>query len=417
MKITMLVIAIVAFTSIALAGGKPASFGLKQHARSLTAPLEQRLTHSWATARAALGKTGATIGVLAVLCSAPGCEDKRVWKNDINVGTHVLYYNQNLDDGNKLHVGEVELVFQALREYVTRFESTGPSKRKFVVENEEDGTHVVVGIDSVVDFATHNPDLYAFLAWDWQDVFSSDGDIVDRKGIVEGKARKVFEESGYYQISPYSLGGSYLIHRRDVIILKEGNHIYTPPSQPKTVSIGLRVIKITGNEGRAAIEYASVSDYLALREQLPPDFYVGLSIHYREDGLDYFGNVIKTDPDNDGLRLEDGHSEEGSFILFEQLQGVAVANHPLYTQARFSDVRFLTKHASRNVGESPLATFPPHGDSNGYVRGKLVHVYTSGVASVGAWTMKDLRDKNFLPNYYVVDSENLESVSSASINR
>lgn len=416
MKIIMLTIVTVAFTSTAFAGGKTALFGVKQHARSLVEPLGQRLVHSWSTARAALGKTGAIFGVLVMLCGVQGCGEEQVHKNDINVGTDVLYYNPNSNDGNKLRVGEVELVFQDVDEHIMRFETTFDRKRKFVVENE-DGTHVVIDIGSVVDFATHHPDQHAFLAWDWRDVFSPNGAVTDHKDIVEGEALKVFEESGYYQVRSFSSSGLYLIHRRDVVILKEGDYIYSPPSEPRVFRSGSRVVRITGGEERARIEYKSVSDFLALQEELPPDFYVGLAIHYRENGMDYFGNVIKTDPDNNGLRLEDGHSDEGEFIPFESLQGVAIANHPLYTQARFSDVRFLAEHVSPNKGRSSFTPLPPHGDSKGYVRGKLESAYTSGIASVGAWTMKDLRDDRFLPIYYVVDTKNLESLSAPSITR
>ena len=411
MRTTVLIIALVAFTSTAFAV-KPVE--LRQPARSLMSTWGQRLADSWPATRAAIVKTGATFGVLAMLCSVQGCyRDKRVkseytYKANIDVGTHVLYHNPEADDGNRLRVGEVELVFQNINKHLIRYgESSFAGERQFVVENEEDGTHVVIGISSVVDFATHHPDDYAFLAWHWQDVFSPRGDVIGRQGVVEGRARKVFKDSGYYQVSPYSGSGSYLVHRRDLIVLKDGSHAYSPPFKERTVRVGWRTIKIATEKswaGWAGIEHSSVSNYLSLKDQLSPDFYVGLDIHYRKGEQDYFGNVIGSTAD--GLRLEDGHSRDGTLMPLSQLQGVAIVNHPLYTEARFSDVKYLATQASANVGKSPLAPLPPQGDSKGYVRGKLMHAYTSGIAVVTAYTMAELRG-----NYYVVDSENLEGIA------
>lgn len=350
-----IIVLFIAFTSTAFAGSKTASFGLDQPAKSLVTMLGQQLSWSRSTARAAL--------------------DKVLGKSDISVGTHLLYYSTNSDGERKLLVGRVDTIYREGREFGL---------------TNGDGTSMLVRRKAVVDIATY-PDQY-----EGKHAVPLDRTTADlTTGFTRGAVVMKFNKSGYYLalLHDSSEGDLALVSKRDF-------HFIPIRETTRVVRVGWRnSIKL--EEPYNAIDYDSVPTYLRVRDKLSPEFYVGLTVHYRKSrfGKDHFGKVIDSTPGL--LKILDGDTWVSTFIPFSQLQGVAIADHPHSFTGFGNDVMFLEQHAYRSIDKSPLASLRPDANYGEYVRGGLDSIYTSGVALVTLL-------KNDKVDYYVVASKNLK---------
>ena len=91
---------------------------------------------------------------------------------------------------------------------------------------------------------------------------------------------------------------------------------------------------------KAGIAFHSIHTYNSKKDSLPADFYVGLTIFFRLDGVTHAGVVhyIDNNGDEQLLVIDHGKGNE-SIVKLSDIEGVLVTRHPLFTDKEI-DVKF-----------------------------------------------------------------------------